>query len=169
MFLIEKQGFHFGLIWVYLVVTPVFSMWKGSCRCNRKWWTTRFWAAGIWETVPPPAGLFFLFPAKTRWVEWCWRDMHVSGGPYLSSAVSGGERSIETPIPAFSGDCGGGTAAKVQFGTPTFKNDEVFVPRFHFWQRAPWTFEMLQFKPCDKVLKVYTLNLLNLIFKNCFI
>ena len=108
MFLIEKQGFHFGLIWVYLVVTPMFSMWKGSCRCNRKWWTTRFWAAGIWETVPPPAGLFFLFPAKTRWVEWCWRDMHVSGGPYLSSAVSGGERSIETPIPAFSGDCGGG-------------------------------------------------------------
>ena len=47
----------------------------------------------------------------------------------MRSAVSGGERILETPIPAINGD-GGGAAAKVQFGPPFFEGDEVVVPRF---------------------------------------
>ena len=58
----------------------------------------------------------------------------------------------------------GGATAKVQFGTPTFEDGEVVVPKFWILQNTPCNFWKLHFKPWTKTFKSLQNKPFDLIF-----
>ena len=96
----------------------------------------------------------------------CWNGSHqqIPGGWKSKSGDFGELWWPGTPSPAKARVA----AAQLQFGPLTFGDGDLWSPKFHFLQIPTKPFKGYTFDPTVKLFKSYTLNLLILIFKNCF-